>query len=52
MEAEVREEKRYYTAGFDDGERATRQAMQAASRTWKSQETGSLLEPAEGTQPC
>ena len=49
---EVREEKRCYTAGFEDGERATSQGMQAASRNWKSKEMDSPLDPAEGTQPA
>ena len=48
MEAEVREEKRCYSVGF--GERATSQGMQAASRSGKSKEMDSPLDPAEGTQ--
>ena len=50
MEAEVREEKRCYTVGFEDGERATSQGMLAASRSRESKEMDSPLDPAEGTQ--
>ena len=50
VEAEVREEKRCYSVGFEDGERATSQGMQAASRSGKSKEMDSPLDPAEGTQ--
>lgn len=50
MEAEVREEKRCCTVGFEDGKRATSQGVQAASRSGKSKEMDSPLDPAEGTQ--
>ena len=42
MEPVVREERRCNATGFEDGGRGLSQAMQAASRRWKTEELQAL----------